>query len=207
MALYRLYIDKLNVLKKGFPVVAITWARQVGKTTFLKEQFPDYKYYNLESPDTLSDVENDPWRFLREQSHIIIDEIQRCPILFSYLLEIVDSRKEMADFIISWSENLLLSEKISQSLAWRVWYLKMDPFSFKELKLNNLLSNNFVDQIFKGFLPIIYDRDIPPVVYYEQYIATYLERDVRQIKEVHDLDLFRKFVALLAGRIGQMINY
>ncbi|MBQ7074391.1 hypothetical protein IJM86_05090 [bacterium] len=83
----------------------------------------------------------------------------------------------------------------------------MDPFSFKELKLNNLLSNNFVDQIFKGFLPIIYDRDIPPVVYYEQYIATYLERDVRQIKEVHDLDLFRKFVALLAGRIGQMINY
>lgn len=207
MIITRKYLERLNVLRKWFPVVAITWARQVWKTTFLKEQFPDYKYYNLESPDTLEEVENDPWRFLKTQSHIIIDEIQKCPILFSYLLEIVDTRKVMADFIISWSENLLLSEKISQSLAWRVWYIKMDAFSFWELSDAKLLSQDFIEQIFKGFLPIIYDREIPPVEYYNQYISTYLERDVRQIKEVHDLDLFRKFVSLLAWRIGQMINY
>ena len=207
MSLQRDYIKELNELKRWFPVVAVTGARQVWKTTFLKEQFPEYKYFNLESPDTLSYVESDPWKFLRTNSHIIIDEIQKCPILFDYLLEIVDSRKIMADFIISGSENLLLSEKISQSLAWRAWYLVMNAFSFWELQNNNMLSDDFAEQIFKWFLPVIYDRDISPVRYYDEYIATYLERDVRQIKEVQNLDLFRKFVALLAGRIGQMINY
>jgi len=76
-------------------------ARQVGKTTFLKEQFPDYQYYNLETPITLMKIKQDPLNFLQNNSHIIIDEIQRCPELFSYLQEIVDTRKEMADFIIS----------------------------------------------------------------------------------------------------------
>lgn len=207
MAISRDYTNELNALKKWFPVVAITWARQVWKTTFLIEQFPDYEYFNLESPDTLSMIEQDPGQFLRSKSHIIIDEIQKCPILFSYLLEIVDTRKIMADFIISGSENLLLSEKISQSLAWRAWYLRMNAFSFQELQSQNLLSDDYVQQIFKGFLPIIYDREIDPVRYYNEYIATYLERDVRQIKNVQNLDLFRKFVSLLAGRIWQMINY
>ena len=113
----------------------------------------------------------------------------------------------MADFIISGSENLILSEKISQSLAWRVWYIKMDPFSFSELQKYDLLSNNFVEQIFKWFMPVVYDREISVVDYYDWYIATYLERDVRQIKEIHNLNLFRKFVSLLAGRVGQIINY
>ena len=207
MVIQRSYIDELDELKKWFPVVAVTWARQVWKTTFLREQFPDYEYYNLETPSVLSMVEKDPETFLKQRSHIIIDEIQKCPILFSCLLEIVDERKIMADFIISWSENLLLSEKISQSLAGRAWYLRMNPFSFQELQNNNLLSDDYVEQIFKWFLPIIYDRGINPIRYYDEYIATYLERDVRQIKNIQDLDLFRKFIALLAGRIGQMVNY
>ena len=152
MAIQRDYIRELNELRKGFPVVAVTWARQVGKTTFLREQFPDYEYYNLETPSVLSSVERDPEKFLKERSHIIIDEIQKCPILFSCLLEIVDSRKIMADFIISGSENLLLSEKISQSLAWRAWYLRMNAFSFWELQNYNLLSDSFAEQIFKWFL-------------------------------------------------------
>ena len=197
MAINRDYTNELNALKKWFPVVAITWARQVWKTTFLIEQFPDYEYFNLESPDTLSMIEQDPGQFLRSKSHIIIDEIQKCPILFSYLLEIVDTRKIMADFIISGSENLLLSEKISQSLAWRAWYLRMNAFSFQELQSQNLLSDDYVQQIFKGFLPIIYDREIDPVRYYNEYIATYLERDVRQIKNVQNLDLFQSFVLML----------
>lgn len=207
MGFNRDYLNRLNGIRNGFPVIGIVWARQVWKTTFLKEQFPDYKYFNLESPETLSEVEKNPWWFLRDNSHIIIDEIQKCPILFSYLLEIVDTRQVMSDFIISGSENLILSEKISQSLAWRVWYIKMEPFSFSELQKYNLLSNSFVEQIFKWFMPVIYDREISIIDYYDWYIATYLERDVRQIKAVHDLNLFRKFVSLLAGRVGQMINY
>ena len=207
MNIQRDYLDRLENLKKIFPIIAVIWARQVWKTTFLKEQFKDYEYYNLESPATLELVKKDPEGFLKQRSHIIIDEIQKCPILFSCFLEIVDSRDELADFIISWSENLLLSEKISQSLAWRVWYLNMEAFSFSELSKNNLLADDFVEQMFKWFLPRIYDKQADPVEYYDQYIATYLERDVRQIKSVHDLWLFQKFIALLAGRIGQMINY
>ena len=207
MSLQRDYLKELNDIKNGFPIIGVVWARQVGKTTFLKEQFPNYKYFNLESPEVLSDIVNNTWWFLRENSHIIIDEIQKHPIIFNYLLEIVDTRQIMADFIISGSENLILSEKISQSLAWRVWYIKMEPFSFSELQKYNLLSDDFVEQIFKWFMPIIYDRDISPIKYYEQYIATYIERDVRQIKDIQNLWLFHKFLTLLAGRIGQMINY
>lgn len=83
----------------------------------------------------------------------------------------------------------------------------MDPFSFSEIQNANLLSNSPIDQIFKGFFPTLYDREISPVDYYDDYIATYVERDVRQIRDVQNLDLFRKFLALLAGRIGQMVNY
>ena len=207
MNIQRTYLDKLNAIKTGFPIIWVVGARQVGKTTFLKEQFPDYQYYNLETPITLMKIKQDPLNFLQNNSHIIIDEIQRCPELFSYLQEIVDTRKEMADFIISWSENLILSEKISQSLAWRVWYIEMNPFLFSELQDVNLLPNTLYDQIFKGFFPTLYDREIAPDDYYDGYIATYIERDVRQIKDIKNLDLFRNFLALLAWRIGQMVNY
>lgn len=161
----------------------------------------------METPATLQQVKNDPLKFLQSKSHLIIDEIQKYPELFSYLQEIVDTRGEMDDFIISGSENLLLSEKISQSLAGRVCYLKMNGFSLSELANLNLLSNNLTEQMFKGFMPAIYDRNANPVVYYESYIATYLERDVKQISEVHNLSLFHKFCCLLAGRIGQLVNY
>ena len=207
MNIQRTYLDKLNAIKTGFPIIWVVGARQVGKTSFLKEQFPDYQYYNLETPITLMKIKQDPLNFLQNNSHIIIDEIQRCPELFSYLQEIVDTRKEMADFIISWSENLILSEKISQSLAWRVWYIEMKPFLFSELQDVNLLPNTLYDQIFKGFFPTLYDREIAPDDYYDGYIATYIERDVRQIKDIKNLDLFRNFLALLAWRIGQMVNY
>ena len=207
MAFHRGYSVQLEKIKHQFPILAITGARQVGKTTFLKEQFPDYTYYSLETPATLQKVQNDPLKFLQSESHIIIDEIQKCPELFSYLQEIVDTRGIMDDFIISWSENLLLSEKISQSLAWRVCYLKMNWFSLSELISLNLISDNLTEQMFKGFMPAIYHRNANPVVYYDSYIATYLERDVKQISEVHNLMLFHKFCCLLAGRIGQLVNY
>lgn len=112
--------NKVILLSKSFPVVAITGARQTGKTTFLKDFFKEYQYYNLETPSTLAMVESDPKAFIHNQHHIIIDEVQKFPQLLSYIQEVVDERKEMADFIISGSENILLSEKISQSFAGRV---------------------------------------------------------------------------------------
>jgi predicted AAA+ superfamily ATPase len=173
----------------------------VGKTTFLKDFFSDYKYYNLETPSTLAMVEADPKAFIQNQTKIIIDEIQKFPKLFSYMQEVVDDRKVMADFVISGSENLTISEKISQSLAGRVGYVKMFPLSFKELKIAKKLETDFKTQIWKGFMPALYDRNIDSNIFYDQYIATYLERDLRQISAVHDLNLFRKFLSLLVGRI------
>jgi predicted AAA+ superfamily ATPase len=199
--------NQIKILSKVFPVIAITGAIQTGKTTFLKYFFKKYKYYNLETPSTLTSVEADPKAFIHQQNHIIIDEIQRFPALISYIQEVADERKEMADFIVSGSENLIISEKISQTLAGRVGYVKMYPFSFSELMSIDKLDINSDKQIFNGFMPALYDRNIPPVVYYDQYIMTYLERDLRQLSSVHNLNLFRKFLALLAGRIGQLSNF
>lgn len=198
--------NKVILLSKSFPVVAITGARQTGKTTFLKDFFKEYQYYNLETPSTLAMVESDPKAFIHNQHHIIIDEVQKFPQLLSYIQEVVDERKEMADFIISGSENILLSEKISQSLAGRVWYLTLYPLSFAELRRENMLHTDFAEQIFQWCMPALYDRDIPASLYYDQYLATYVERDVRNIATIQNLTLFRKFLSLLAWRIGQLTN-
>jgi predicted AAA+ superfamily ATPase len=198
---------QVKTLAKSFQVVAVIGARQTGKTTFIKEYFSEYTYYNLETPSTLAMVEADPKTFIQNQSKIIIDEIQKFPLLFSYIQEVVDERKIMADFVISGSENLTISEKISQTLPGRVGYVQMFPFSFSELETPKQLEKDFKNQIWKGFLPAIYDRGISPNIYYDQYIATSVERDLRQISAIHNLHLFRKFLALLAGRIGQIVNY
>lgn len=199
--------SQINRLKKGFPVIAITGPRQSGKTTLIKNIFPKYAYFNLENPETLGIIENDPAGFINTNNQkIIIDEIQRVPQLLSYLQSTVDEQKVMGNFIISGSENLLLSQKINQSLAGRAAYVNLLPLSNQELSQNKLLSNNLHQQIFTGFYPAIYDRKIDPVDYYNQYIATYVERDLKQISQISNLSSFRNFLALLAGRIGQLIN-
>lgn len=199
--------NQINRLRKGFPVLAITGPRQSGKTTLLKQMFPKYEYFNLENPETLFMIENDPAGFINsQQNKIIIDEVQRVPQLLSYIQSIVDEKKVMGNFIVSGSENLLLSEKINQSLAGRAAYVELLPLSNQELMSAKLLKPSVHKQIFTGSYPAIYDRKINPIDYYNQYIATYVERDLKQISSISNLSLFRKFLALLAGRIGQLIN-
>lgn len=203
----RKIVSEINRLKKGFPVLAVTGPRQSGKTTLLKEMFPDYEYFNLENPEILMTLENDPATFIREhQNKVIIDEVQKVPDLLSYIQVTVDEQQIMGNFIVSGSENLLLSEKINQSLAGRAAYIQLLPLSNEELIDANLLKKSVYDQIFTGFYPAIYSRDVRVTDYYNQYIATYAERDLKQISNISDLSLFRKFFALLAGRIGQVLN-
>jgi len=207
-----MYIDRsikqqVLELKKGFPVVVITGPRQAGKTTFLQHNFPKNKYFNLEDPITLQIIKDDPTTFFQDNpSNIIIDEVQRFPELLSHIQVLVDQRQEMGSIFLSGSQNLLLSEKVSQTLAGRAAYQTVLPFSLEELKNADLLGKNRFNQILKGGYPSIYVRDISPNTYFKQYIATYTERDVRQIRNVSELSQFQKFMILLAGRVGQILN-
>lgn len=201
----RIITSQINRLRKGFPVIVVTGPRQSGKTTLIKKMFPDYQYFNLENPETLGIIENDPAEFINSNTKkVIIDEVQRVPQLLSYIQAVVDEQHVMGNFILSGSENLLLSEKINQSLAGRAAYINLLPLSIEELK--NYELHKVHDQIFTGFYPAIYDKDIKPVDYYDQYIATYVERDLKQISNITNLSLFRKFLVLIAGRIGQLVN-
>ena len=190
------------------PVISITGPRQSGKTTVAKMCFPHYDYVNLENPDTLEDAKSDPRSFLiRFKQGLIIDEIQLFPELFSYIQTISDERGIPGEFIITGSQNFLLSAKISQSLAGRVFVTHLLPFSFSELKEAKFRTDNPSIYMFKGFYPRIYDKDIEPDFFYPSYIQTYAERDLRQIVNVSNLFLFQKFMRLAAGRIGQLLNY
>jgi len=190
---------------KGYPVISITGPRQSGKTTLIKSLFSGHFYSNLESPDTRQYASTDPRSFLDQAPHMIIDEVQRVPELLSYIQGLVDEDKNRS-FVILGSQNLLISEKISQSLAGRVFVANLYPLSLEELREEKLLSGNLVEQLFKGFYPRIYSESLDPSVWYENYIQTYLERDVRSIKAVSDLMMFQKFMGLLAGRTGQLLN-
>jgi predicted AAA+ superfamily ATPase len=192
---------------ESFPVLAFTGARQCGKTTLLREYFSDYRYFNLENIETRRLFEESPSDFVNAgNSRIIIDEVQRVPDLLPLIQSVVDEQKIMGSYIISGSENLLLSEKISQSLAGRAAYISLPVFTNAELKATSFQSLDFYDRIFRGFYPAVYDRNLDPRIYYDEYISTYVERDVRQIKNIANLRLFRDFIRLLAGRIGQPFN-
>lgn len=198
--------QKLAQLAEKFPVVSVTGPRQSGKTTLLQNSFPDYQYYSLEDPDIRLFAQNDPRNFLAAGSHIIIDEIQRVPELFSYIQTITDQSKIPGQFIISGSQSFLLNEKISQSLAGRVAILHLLPFSFTELKKAGISFSSYEDLLFKGYYPRIYDMEIDPGDFYPNYLQTYIERDVRLLQNIQDLDQFIRFMKLAAGRTGQLLN-
>jgi predicted AAA+ superfamily ATPase len=199
--------NRINELKNSFPVIVVTGPRQSGKTTLIREMFPEYTYYNLESPQTLKAVQDDPAGLVNPKTHkIIIDEVQRAPELLSYIQVAVDEQHIAGNFILSGSENLLLSEKINQSLAGRAAYVNLLPLSYEELKDAGKEYKDLYKQLFTGQFPALYSKKYKPFEYFEQYIATYVERDVKQISNVINLTQFRKFLGLIAGRIGQMIN-
>jgi predicted AAA+ superfamily ATPase len=195
---------KVQELLTYFPVVTITGPRQSGKTTLVKSLSIGLPYITLEDIDIRLIAEEDPRGFLNNYpGGAILDEVQRVPQLFSYIQGIVDSTS--ATFILSGSQNFQLIEQIGQSLAGRVGILKLLPLSLEELKPYITL-DRFHQLIFQGFYPRVYDKSIPPTDFYPPYITTYIERDVRLIKNIDNLGLFSKFIKLCAGRIGQPLN-
>ncbi|MFC1790040.1 ATP-binding protein [Patescibacteria group bacterium] len=190
-----------------FPVVAITGPRQSGKTTLAKILSPDYKYFNLEDISTKTLASSDPVSFINSiADKAIIDEIQKLPELLSQIQVKVDESKKMGQFVITGSESLLLSEKISQSLAGRVANNVLLPLSYEELKKSGKELKNIDSQILRGFYPRIYSTNMTFSEFFPEYVNTYVEKDVRSLKNIGSLSLFEKFLQLLAGRAGQLLN-
>ena len=199
--------EKLTKLSRAFKAVAVIGPRQSGKTTLVKSTFPDKPYFSLENLDTRKFAMEDPRGFFANVPNgAILDEIQRVPDLFSYLQEILDNSKSKGLFILTGSNNFLLQENISQSLAGRVAYLNLLPFTVKELESANFLPSRVEDLLLSGFYPPIYDQKIKATEWIANYIKTYIERDVRQLKNITDLLIFEKFMRVLAGRTGQELN-
>ena len=191
----------------GFPVLSITGPRQSGKTTLSRLLAPDLPYFSLEDPDTRAFATEDPRAFLRQAADgAILDEVQRVPELFSYLQGIVDSDRRMGRFILTGSSQFELIESITQSLAGRASMLTLLPFSMAELQAADRAPSSVDELLHAGLFPPIYDRPIEPTLWLQDYIGTYLERDVRQILKIQDLAAFQRFVQLCAGRIGQLVN-
>jgi len=202
--IYREAEKELQLLSAQFKAVAVTGPRQSGKTTLVKKVFKEKAYVNLENPDLRQFAREDPRGFLSNYPDgAILDEVQRVPELFSYLQQILDEKEQNGLFILTGSNNFLLNSNISQSLAGRVGYLFLLPLDIGEINPGANMSNQL---IFKGGYPEIYQKDIDPKKYYDNYIRTYVERDVRLLKNITDLYTFERFLRLCAGRTGQLLN-
>lgn len=198
---------KLLQLATKYPFVTITGPRQSGKSTLAEQTFPDYERVSLEDLDNREFATEDPRGFIATYpSRTIIDEVQRVPTLLSYLQTHTDRERRMGMYILTGSQNAELMDAVDQSLAGRVGILTLLPFSHEEMRSAGILPETDNGEIFCGAYPSVYDRGIEPTDYYPNYIKTYIERDVRQMKAIGDLSKFRRLIKLCAGRIGQLLN-
>ncbi len=189
-----------------YPIITITGPRQSGKTTLARNIFPDKPYVNLEFPNLRSFAINDPRGFLNNYPDgAILDEVQRVPELPSYLQGIVDEKKRNGLFVLTGSQQLEISQSITQSLAGRTAMIKLLPLSIEEL-LTFSPAETCTAMMFKGFYPGLHAHSIQPHHFYANYFETYLERDLRQLTLIENLTLFEKFVRLLAARAGNLLN-
>ena len=192
-----------------FPVIAILGPRQSGKTTIAKNTFKNHVFLSLEDPEILAMANDDPKGLLRRYENefgIILDEFQNAPKILSLIQVEVDSKDRPGYFILTGSQNFLMNEAITQSLAGRVGILTLLTLSINELEENNILPESVESLILNGQYPKIYKSNFEPTDLYPSYIHSYLERDIRQIINVTNLRSFQKFLTLCAGRTGQLLN-
>lgn len=207
MNIQRDILSFVKVALEKFPVVAVMGPRQSGKTTLCKMIKPEYTYVNLEDLTNRNFAKNDPKGFLENhQDGVILDEIQYVPELFSYLQVFTDQRAKNGEYLITGSQHFLLSEQISQSLAGRIAIFNLLPFSVAELKKGNFVHESWEEYLISGSYPRKWMNDIDTIEFYDNYLKTYIERDVRMLKNILNLDVFQKFIMLLAGRTGQLFN-
>ena len=198
----------LKEAAREYAVLSIMGPRQSGKTTLTKMLFPDYGYVNLEDPDLRHAAEADGADFmLKHPAPLIIDEVQRVPELLSRIQVLVDQNpKQKAAYVLTGSHQPALRDGISQSLAGRVAIATLLPFSIEEVSSYGKLPSR-EELLIKGFMPRIYDENATPRLLYSNYVATYVERDVNAILALKDRKQFEIFLRLMAGRVGQLINY
>ena len=198
--------QELAALAQEYKVVTITGPRQSGKTTLARMQFPDYSYVNLEEPETRLLAERDAKEFLKRYSTpIIIDEIQRLPMLLSYIQVECDKSNAKGQYILTGSHQPALKAEIAQSLAGRTAILQLLPLSIAELKEAGIRLERD-EYLFKGFMPQLYEENIDITRFYRNYYMTYVERDARQLVNIRNFSSFEIFIKLLAGRVGQLVN-
>ena len=217
---------KIQKYAKEYPILALVGPRQSGKTTLAKALFPSYTYVSLENLDLRHRAAHDPRGFLNDLGpYVILDEVQRTPELFSYLQEIVDTRKDPAQYILTGSAQFLLVEQITQSLAGRIITFKLFPLSYLELKefppetepekifRRAHMDRERVDQeqlyqlLWQGLYPRVHDLHLDSYKWYENYLFTYAERDIRSLLNVKNLRTFEHFLLLCASQSGQLMNY
>lgn len=201
---------QLVAMAQQFPVVAVMGPRQSGKTTLVKETFANYAYVTMEDLDQRAAAKDDPRGFFSTfamREGLIIDEVQEAPELLSYMQGIVDAQNRPGYFILTGSQNFLLHEKISQTLAGRIALLTLLPLSVEEMDSASVLPAGIELLLIKGSYPRLYSQKIDPQVWFSNYIATYIEKDVRQVLNISDIVSFGRFIKLCAARVGNVLNF
>jgi len=199
--------EELKQASKEYPVVTITGPRQSGKTTLARHCCKGFLYANLEDPETRKLAQSDANAFFSAfPAPVIIDEVQRVPELLSYIQVLTDQSNKRGQYILTGSHQMELSAAISQSLAGRTALLRLLPLSLWELKAAQINPSRD-EALFKGFMPRLYSEDIRPNTLYSEYFQNYIERDLRQLVHIRDLLSFERFLRVLAGRVGQLINF
>lgn len=199
--------EHIRELCAFFPAISLTGPRQAGKTTLLKQMFPDYKYVSLENPKARMMAQETPEAFLAEYNDkVIFDEAQRWPDLFSWLQGIIDDDRRPGRFILSGSQNFLMRKSITQSLAGRIGICRLLSLDNRELKDAGRLPDSFQEAILQGGYPGLVGEGYPRDHFFDSYISSYIERDVSELVAADNLDLFRRFLQICATYSGQAIN-
>ena len=198
---------KLRSLARKYPIVTVTGPRQSGKTTLCRATFPRKRWVSFENPDVRAYAAQDPRGFLAEhRTGAIFDEVQRAPEILSYLQTEVDERPVAGRFVLTGSANLMLLQAVTQSLAGRTGLLQLLPLSLDEVRRFPDPPEDLFEVLWRGGYPAPFDRGLSPTDWFPSYVATYVERDVRRVLNVGDLQVFQTFLRLCAGRTGQLVN-